>query len=178
MIQESSIDMVAGQFFTNPTKEMYLKQVSSNIHLAHTSVKQGLNMLKSKAIIIEVKQKKGTRTFPVYKANRDNPDFRKLKQIYNFKSIARSEVIEYIEKTATPSCVVIFGSYQRGEDIEDSDIDIFIEAKEKNINLKPFERILGRKIQLHWNPQFKAYAKELKNNIANGWIMYGYLEIL
>ena len=75
-----------------------------------------------------------------------------------------------------PQSIVVFGSYQKGEDTEDSDIDIFVEANEEKINLEKFEKLLNRKIQLHFNPNFKTYSKELKNNIANGWVFGGYLK--
>lgn len=72
---------------------------------------------------------------------------------------------------------MLFGSYLRGEDIEDSDIDIFVEAKKQNINLSIFEKKLKRKIQILFNEKFNTYSKELKNNITNGIILKGYLEV-
>ena len=76
-----------------------------------------------------------------------------------------------------PNSIVLFGSYQKGEDTIKSDIDLFIESKEQNINLQEFETKLNRKIQLHFNESFEKYPKELKNNICNGIVLKGYLEI-
>ena len=178
MIQESSMELVSGIFFKYPTKEHYLKQVSKDVDIAHTSVKNHLETLKSKGIIKEFRNKRGTRVFPIYKANLDNSQYKDWKRIYNFKSIIFSGLIPYIEDHVMPSSVVVFGSYQKGEDTEDSDIDIFIESKEQKIDLKRFERYFGRNIQLHWKSSIKVYVKELKNNIANGWVMHGYLEVI
>ena len=75
-----------------------------------------------------------------------------------------------------PKVIILFGSYCRGEDIEESDIDIFIESKKQEINLDRFERALKRKIEIHFNDNFNNYPKELKNNILNGCVLYGYLE--
>lgn len=85
-------------------------------------------------------------------------------------------LIEFLKKEFMPNCIILFGSFARGEDIEDSDIDLFLECKKKNINLSKFEKQLNRKIQLHFNDNFKQYAKELKNNIINGIILDGYIE--
>lgn len=178
MVQESNIETVASIFFKEPNKEHYLKQIAKDIALAHTSVKNYLILLKNENIIFEIKQKRGSRIFPTFKANISHKSYKSQKIIYNFKSILLSGIISHIEEKVMPSSIVIFGSYQKGEDLEDSDIDIFIEAEEESLDLKKFERFFGRKIQLHWKSSIKSYAKELKNNIANGWVVQGYLEIV
>jgi len=75
-----------------------------------------------------------------------------------------------------PKVIILFGSYQRGEDIEESDIDIFVEGKKEELNLDKFKKQLKRNIQLHFQEDFKKYPKELKNNIVNGIMLDGYLE--
>ena len=70
----------------------------------------------------------------------------------------------------------MFGSYQKGEDVEDSDIDLFIECKKEELDIKIFEKKLGRNIELHFNENFTSYPKELKNNIINGIVLSGFLE--
>jgi len=91
-------------------------------------------------------------------------------------SILDSGVTRFIEEKLIPKSIVIFGSYQRGEDTEDSDIDIFVECKEEELNLDKFERKLNRNIQLHFKENFNLYPKELKNNIMNGIVVGGFLE--
>ena len=76
-----------------------------------------------------------------------------------------------------PKCIILFGSYSRGEDTETSDIDIFVEAKKQRIKIDKFEGVLKRKIEIHFNEDFNNYSKELKNNIINGDALYGYLEV-
>ena len=53
---------------------------------------------------------------------------------------------------------------------------MFIECKEKELDIKPFEKKLARKIELHFNENFNLYSKELKNNIINGIVLSGFLE--
>ena len=71
---------------------------------------------------------------------------------------------------------MLFGSFQRGEDVEDSDIDLFVEACKMDLDLNSYEKKLNRKIQIHFRKCFGKLPEELKNNIINGIVLYGYLE--
>ena len=176
MLQKYSVWKTMGIFFENPTKEHYLIDLSRTIKLSHTSVKNNINQLLKEEFIIETIEKKGSRKFPIYKANINNNKYKQYKRIFNQLSIIDSGLIEYLEQEITPNNIILFGSYQRGEDIEDSDIDLFIESKNKELNLRNFEKKLKRRIQIHFKENFSSYPKELKNNIINGIIIYGFLE--
>jgi len=166
----------AEMFFVNPTKKKYLMDISRNMGLAHTSVKKNLDKLVKSRLVIESVEKKGGRKFPLYKANTENRLFKEYKRIYNLSSLIESGTIRFIEEKLMPKSIIVFGSYQRGEDTEDSDIDIFAECKEGGLNLDKFEKKLDRKIQLHFKENFALYPKELKNNIINGIVLSGFLE--
>ncbi|MFH0752280.1 MAG: nucleotidyltransferase domain-containing protein [archaeon] len=176
MLQKYSIWKVAGIFFQEPTKEHGLLEICRKTKIAHTSVKNHLKNLKTIKIISEHTEKKGSRLYPIYKAEQNNKTFRDYKKIYNLSELITSGLINHLNDTLTPKAITLFGSYQRGEDIEDSDIDIFIETKKTEINTEKFEKLLKRKIQLHFKENFKKYPKDLKNNILNGTILEGYLE--
>ena len=176
MLQKSSIYQTLKVFFISPTKKKYLADISRTIELAHTSVKKNLDKLIKLGLIIESIEKKGKRKFPLYQANKDNDLFKEYKMIYNLSSLFESGVIDFIEKSFMPKSIVLFGSYQKGEDIEESDIDIFVECAEEKISLGKFEKRLDRKIHLHFKKNFAAYPKELKNNISNGIVVRGFLE--
>ncbi|MBS3127292.1 nucleotidyltransferase domain-containing protein [Candidatus Woesearchaeota archaeon] len=176
MLQKSSIERTVEVFFINPTKNHYLMDISRTIGLAHTSVKKNLDKLIKIGLIVESVEKRGDRKFPFYKANLDNKLFKKYKTIYNISTILDSKIIELIEEKLMPKCIVLFGSYQRGEDVEKSDIDLFIECEKDELDVTSFEKKLGRKIELHFNDNFISYSKELKNNIINGLVLSGFLE--
>src|SRR3989344_4731117 len=149
MLQKSSIMMTAEIFFVNPTKKNYLMEISRKIGLAHTSVKKNLDELVKLGIVVEFVEKKGRRKFPLYKANTDNGLFKEYKMIYNLSSLLESGVIRFIEEKLMPKSIILFGSYRRGEDTENSDLDIFVECKEEKLNLDKFEIKLNRNIQFH-----------------------------
>lgn len=176
MLQECSIFKVAGIFFTEPTKQHYLMEISQKAGLAHTSVKKYLIDLKNKGVIKETLEKKGKRKFPVYTADLESTAYRKYKRMFNIAKLIESGLIDYLKDNLMPKTTVLFGSYSRGEDVEESDIDIFLECKKNNLDLSKLEKQLGRKIQLHFKEKFKNYPTELKNNIANGIVLSGYLE--
>ncbi len=176
MLQKCSILQVAGVFFNEPTKDHYLTEISQKANLAHTAVKKHLSELKKLSIITEHHEKKGKRTFPIYKANINDKEYKKQKRTSNLIQLQESKLIEFLKDNLMPNSIVLFGSYQKGEDIEDSDIDLFIECKKEEINLNKFKKLLNRNIQLHFKDNFKTYPQDLKNNIINGLILVGYLE--
>jgi len=118
------------------------------------------------------------------RANRTNWFFIRSKIVHNLDFIYKSGLVEFlIDYFKNPKTIVLFGSFRRGEDESASDIDIAIETDEKtdyNIiglrDLSEFEKIIGRKIQLHI---FSRESIDLNvfNNIANGIVLWGFLEV-
>jgi predicted nucleotidyltransferase len=151
-------------------------EISRTVGIAHTSVKKNLTALVKLGFITEMLEKKGKRKFPVYTAKRENSLFQQHKQLYNLRSLYESNLIRYIEEKLSPRTIILFGSYKRGEDVEDSDIDVYVECRGENLALQTFEKKLGRKIELHFNENFASYPKELKNNLINGIVVSGFLE--
>ena len=176
MLQNGTTWRTAEVFFLNPGKAQYLKGISRKIGLAHTSVKKSLNELVRRGLVKETVEKKGKRRFPLYIANTGDKLFYRHKVIYNITSLIESGLIEHIENKLAPRSIVVFGSYRRGEDAEDSDIDIFVECEKEKLDLARFERKLSRNIELHFNENFSSYPQELKNSIINGIVLSGFLE--
>ena len=131
---------------------------------------------RKEELILKIVEKKGRRNFPLYKANLSEKRFKRYKRIFNIYSLLESGLIEYIEEKLSPKSVVLFGSYEHGDDDEESDIDIYLECKKEEIETEKFEKKLKRKLQLHFNERFSTYSNELKNNIINGFILSGFLE--
>lgn len=178
MLHKSTINRVLEVFFDEPTKTHYLKEISQKADLAHTVVIPALKTLCAKGLIKRRLEKRGSRIFPIFEANKDSQEFRNIKRLHNLERLESSKLPDYLQEILMPDCIVIFGSYARGEDIEDSDIDIYVQSEKKDISIKRFEKSLKRGIQLHFSRNFKDYPKELRNNIINGFVSRGYLEAL
>jgi predicted nucleotidyltransferase len=175
MLHNCSIFFVLKVFFLEPTKKHYLKEISLKSKLSHTSVKPILNKLKKEKIILEEQEKKGKRNFPIFFSDLNSENYKKYKKIFNLLEIYNLEFLKLIEDNLMPKSIVLFGSYSRGEDIETSDIDLFIESKKKEIDLNKFEKFFNRKINLHFSEKLANYPSELKNSIINGIVLRGYL---
>lgn len=176
MLQECSILRVAKVFFDEPTKPHYLMEISRKCKIAHTSVIGNLIILRKESIIKRHVEKKGQREFPYFTAHLESEKYKAGKQLSNLLFLGSSGLIERLRDATFPKAIILFGSYSRGEDTEESDIDLFVEAKKVSIDLGPYEKILKRRIQLHFKEKFRDLPEELRNNIINGHVLRGYLE--
>ncbi len=112
------------------------------------------------------------KNYLLFYANRDNSDFIDLSRMYWRQKLA--EVIKFLEKNLTDPTIILFGSLPKAETKEDSDIDIAVFAKIKDIDVEIFEKKLKRKIQIFWFDSFSRIRNtELANNILNGYLLYG-----
>jgi predicted nucleotidyltransferase len=136
------------------------------------SVRNHVKNLENKGFI----KKEKTGVYESYVSNR-NELFKIYKRNDVLLRLHESGLIDFLVDSFTPDAIVLFGSASRGEDIEDSDVDLLIIAKEKEVDLKNFEKKLRRKITLHFEVSISDIPKELLNNIINGIVLYGYLKV-
>ena len=168
MIQKCSYMGVLEVFFEEPTKIHFIREISKRISLAQTSVRNHVKELEKEELII----KKESKPFNGFIANRENGKFLFYKQVYNLYSLF--DIKEMIIQEIAPKALIFFGSYQKGEDIEESDIDLIILSKiKKEINTEKYEKKLSRKLHLTFVKDIKELDKNVKDNIKNGWILYG-----
>lgn len=167
MVQKCSYLRVLEVFFVEPTTIHFIKEISKRIKLAPTSVRKLINNL-SKEELIKTKKSK---PFDGFIANRENENFIFYKRVYNLYSLKES--MDFIVSKCYPKLIVVFGSYCLGEDIEKSDIDLYILPKtKKEINLEKCERKLKRKINII-STNIDKLEKNLKKKIYNGVVLHG-----
>lgn len=174
MIQKYSRYKILQKFFDLPRKAFLVRELSRNTKLAVPSVRLHLKALLGEGLII--KDKAGL--YPSFKALRENMFFKLLKSQNIIFRLHQTGIVNLIEKTAYPTCIVLFGSASRGEDNEDSDIDLFVQSKQIKLDLGRFEKQLNRKINVLFEPDIKSLGPELINNLANGTVLYGYLKVV
>lgn len=165
ILQKCSLWSVAEVFFSEPFKIHHIKEISNKISLAHTSVKNHINTLLKEGLIEEDK----TGVFKGYKSRRDNPQFIFCKKVSNLININESNLLEYL-KEHYPKSIILYGSYDKGEDIESSDIDIFIDSKKFKFDLSKYEKFLKRKMHIIFREEV---GKSLLESINQGTILYG-----
>src|SRR3989344_1663357 len=172
MIQNYSRYRLLQEFFDVPRKSLRMRELSRKIGLAQPSVLNHLKALCKEGLI--TREEGGL--YPTYRANLNAPLFKLLKEQNLVWRLHATKLLEYLDETVKPNCVVLFGSGARGEDHAESDIDLFIQAEERPLELKRFEAALHRKFHLLFEADIRTLPKELLNNLINGQVLYGYLE--
>ncbi len=180
LYEETAETRIANILFKYPEKEFSLSDLAREAGVAKANIGNILNEFREAGLITIEKLTKIWRI----KANQTNQLFIRSKIVYNLGFIYKSGLVDFlIEYFKNPKAIVLFGSFRKGEDLSSSDIDIAIESDDvkdyKTIELKElieFNKIIGRKIQIHIFNR-NAIDNNLFNNIANGIILWGFLEV-
>ena len=158
--------------FANIGKELNKREISLKLEVSPTAVSNSLKTLE-KEELINVSLNKRSKTFEI-SLNINNQKVFYLKKVENLRQIYESGLKEFLEEKFPGKTIVLFGSFSRGEDYPDSDIDIAIlEQDEKEINLKKFEEILGKKINIQFYLKIEGIHKNLRENLFNGIVLTG-----
>lgn len=174
MIQRWSRYQILQQFLDFPRKGFLVRELSRNTKLAATAVRIHIKALMAEGLI----KKENEGLYPSFKANKEDANFKLLKTQNVVFRLHQTGFISYLEKIIYPTCIVLFGSASNGEDTEKSDIDLLVQAKPAKVNLKRFEKLLNRKINLLFESNLKTLGPELLNNLANGIVVSGYLKVV
>jgi len=134
--------------------------------------------------LVKIKKDKDSGRWSI-EFNRDNQEAIDFKRAENLKMIYESGLVKFLEDSFPGTIIILFGSYSRGDDVwtseskgHISDIDIaIIGTKNKEINLTKFDKILERTIILNFYPLFKEIHKHLKDNILNGILLSGSVDL-
>jgi len=162
-------------FYVNPSANLRVREIERTLSLPLPSVIRYSKELEKEGILVIVR----TGNVNCYTADRSNKKYLLDKRLYNIKIIYNSGLIEYLRQELSNPAIVLFGSFAKGEDTEESDIDLYIETpSKKNISLERFETILKRKIQVFRHRNLKEMSNpHLANNIINGITLNNYLEV-
>jgi predicted nucleotidyltransferase len=159
-------------FYKKAGLSLNQNQISKHLKVSAPAVKKALPYLEDNDLIL-VKKDKETKRLSI-QLNLDNHFVLGLKRADNLKQFYESGLADYLEVALAGSTIILFGSYSRGEDIFNSDIDIaVIERKEKKIELDKYEKYLERKIHILFFDSFRKINEHLRNNIMNGYTITG-----
>lgn len=158
----------------NPTAKLRVRQMEREMKMPLPSVIRYCKELEKEEIL----KKESISGVSAYSADRNSKKFLIAKRLFNIKSIFESGLLDCIVKEYFNPVIVLFGSYSKGEDIEGSDIDLYIETPRKQeFNFQKFEKILSRRIQVFNYRNIKEVPNHhLSNNIANGITLNNFLE--
>jgi predicted nucleotidyltransferase len=166
-------------FFDNPNKKFHIRELSRLLNINHTTIRKYLSKFEREGFL---SLDKNVLTSS-YKLTISRKTLN-LKLYYNLENIRKSGIIEDLEKHYDYPVIVLFGSYAKARDDLTSDIDVCIISNiNKEFNVKKYEKIMGKEISLHIFDKnslekSKKSNSELINNISNGIVLSGELEVL
>lgn len=150
------------------------REISRILNVSPTAIANSLKKLKENNLI-KIEQIKNINFISF---NRYYQRAVELKRVENLRNIYLSGLSDYLNKELAGGTVILFGSYSIGEDSANSDIDLaIIERGEKILNLEKYEQVLKRKINVNFYKSWKNIHKHLRNNILNGILLQGSVEV-
>ena len=146
------------------------------LEVTSPAVMKAIPKLEEKGLV-KVEQDKDSKRWSI-ELNRDNHKVIQLKRVDNLRQIYNTGLADFLEKEFAGATIILFGSYSKGEDTIYSDIDIaVIGRKEKGLELSQYNKIFEKAISINFYPSFKEIHKHLRENIFNGIVLAGGVEI-
>jgi predicted nucleotidyltransferase len=153
-------------FFENPSVKLTVRELGKKLKLSPSTLHIYLLRLRKEGFLSKDNQWI------------DNWYNRLIKSNYYAEKFSKSGLIDYLDQELAASCILLFGSFRKGESNQESDIDFFVECgKNKKVDLARFEKKLGHKIQLFTQPNINLLPKHLLNNVVNGIKIKGYFTL-
>jgi predicted nucleotidyltransferase len=174
-----SYNKVMFWFFSFPNKEMSLSDLASQLKISKVTANRVVRQLvQEKFLKVEVLGR-------IWRVSCDNSHvYNYSRKIgYNLMMVYESGLVgEVLKLIENPKAIILFGSYRKGDDSEKSDIDLAVEVLDNKgpriIELGIIPRLGFREnvpVHLHVFSRSKADLN-LFSNIANGIVLYGFLE--
>ncbi len=152
------------------------RQLAGLLKVSPTAVAKSLGMLEKEGLIAVQRSKRMNLT--LIALNRDNKKAVQLKRAENLKMLYESGLVEFLEESNPGCTIILFGSYAKGEDIASSDMDLaIIGSKGKKLDLSGYAKKLEKEIRINYYKSFKEISKELKENLCNGILLHGGIEL-
>ena len=170
---------ILGPFFEEPNRKYSIRELSRLLKINHTTVRQHLNKL----VMEEYLSSKTEGVYTFYRLVLKKKTLN-LKLHYNLEKLRKSKIVEDLETAYDYPVIILFGGYATAMDDKTSDIDLcLISNVEKEFSFEKYEKKLNKKVSLHKFSKMafekaKKNNPELVNNICNGIVLSGELEVV
>ncbi|MBI2523255.1 nucleotidyltransferase domain-containing protein [Candidatus Woesearchaeota archaeon] len=159
-------------FFDDCYRRINVREYAKLMKMSPPTASKVLDSYYSESLLLKEK----FRNYILFYANKDSGQFIVLSRLY--WSINLKEMMDTMEKSLVAPTIVLFGSLSKAEAKADSDIDLAVFAHKKDFKTELFEKKLKRKIEIFWFASLKDIKnKELANNIINGYVLKGHLQL-
>ncbi|MBI5060724.1 MAG: nucleotidyltransferase domain-containing protein [Candidatus Aenigmarchaeota archaeon] len=162
--------------FMNAGESFNARGLAIPLGVSQPAIAKALPLLERRGFIHMAKDRNSKRLS--IELRRENPLVIGMKRADNIRQLYESGFAEFIREKF-PSCtIIVFGSFAKGEDTRNSDIDIaVIGAKSKPLDLSEFRKKLMKDIRINFYKSFKEIGVELRNNILGGILLSGWIEL-
>lgn len=161
--------------FVKVGTSLNMNSIAKILGFSQPAVLKAIPLLRKEGLVNATQDKESSRWS--IELNRDNRGVIGLKRADNLKQLYESGLVQAIYDIFPEATVILFGSYAHGEDTSQSDIDLaVIGSKNKEIDPK-FDKMLERTITVNYYKSFNSIDKYLLNNILNGIILKGAVEL-
>jgi len=165
-LKYNNLDKILRIFYEYPEKQFTVRELAKKTRIPKSTVHKYLRELKKSRRVNKENEAASTALFKTEKT------------FFYIKELFESGLIEYLTEKLRPSCIILFGSFRKGESAKESDVDLFVEAlKKQDLDLAKFEKILGHKIQLFTEQSINNLPDNLFNNVVNGIRITGFFKI-
>lgn len=158
-------------FFEDCYREISVREYAREIGVSPPTASKLLNSFASEGILTRREE----RGFLLFRIDGEGRAALELSRIYWSEKL--DELIGFLRDELYFESVVLFGSLGKLEVTKNSDVDLAVFCRsDKEIDLKKFEKKLGREIQVFRFDKLDDVGEELRLNIVNGCVLGGYLE--
>lgn len=167
---------VLSHFFENPFEDFYLRELARLLKISPMTVKRALEVLVLDGLITREEKKNQI----LYRANMDNLTFRYAKISYNLSYLESYNVVEYLlNQNPGISSIVLYGSFAKGENDKNSDLDLLVISTPKEVESKTISKRLNIEVNImdftsaQWTKQSKTNRAFYLDVITEGIVLYG-----
>jgi len=149
---------ILGWLFTHPDESFFVRQVALILKEDPTNVSREMAKLEELGIL----RSKRTGNLKHFQTNRECPFFEELKGLVLKTSGVAGRIRASLQRLKGIEFAIIYGSYAKGEEKADSDVDLLIigevDIDRLDANLGKLEKTLGREINyvLYSMEEFKS----------------------
>jgi predicted nucleotidyltransferase/predicted transcriptional regulator with HTH domain len=152
---------ILGWLFTHPDESFFVRQIALILKEDPTNVSREMAKLEELGIL----RSKRNGNLKHFQANQECPFFQELKGLILKTTGVAGRIRASLDKLAGIEYAFIYGSYAKGEEKADSDVDLLIigdvDMDRLDSNLGKLEKTLGREINyvLYSMEEFKSKKK-------------------
>lgn len=172
---------VLNEFYKDPQQTIHIRELARRTNKHPNTIISVTDELQEQEILVKQRDEDSNRV--LISANKKRPYFAQKCTAYYLEQLYRCGLITYLQEQYFHPTILLFGSIAKAQHTETSDIDLFVLSDvDKHVDLSKYEQVLSREIQLviQTHATYQEFTKsnpELANNVLNGLLLEGYMQV-